>query len=78
MAVLKSCPKHNMVAYLEKTDGNTEGGLEKVQEDWEAEEVKKLTEEEATKTALSNEYDFIQARLNVKDYLLNKLSREEG
>ncbi|GKF19632.1 hypothetical protein Tco_0068270 [Tanacetum coccineum] len=24
MAVLKSCPKHNMVAYLEKTDGNTE------------------------------------------------------
>ncbi|GJR52394.1 hypothetical protein Tco_1402915 [Tanacetum coccineum] len=24
MVVLKSCPKHNMVAYLEKTDGNTE------------------------------------------------------
>ncbi|GKE20754.1 hypothetical protein Tco_1432266 [Tanacetum coccineum] len=24
MAVLKSCPKHNMVAYLEKTDGNAE------------------------------------------------------
>ncbi|GJW28940.1 hypothetical protein Tco_0045815 [Tanacetum coccineum] len=24
MAVLESCPKHNMVAYLEKTDGNTE------------------------------------------------------
>ncbi|GJR68487.1 hypothetical protein Tco_0014552 [Tanacetum coccineum] len=23
MAVLESCPKHNMVAYLEKTDGNT-------------------------------------------------------
>ncbi|GJV63288.1 hypothetical protein Tco_1474116 [Tanacetum coccineum] len=35
----------------------------KVQEDWEAEkEVKKLAEEEATKAALSNEYDFIQAR----------------
>ncbi|GJT00585.1 hypothetical protein Tco_0821754 [Tanacetum coccineum] len=35
----------------------------KVQEDWEAkEEVKKLTEEEAIKAALSNEYDFIQAR----------------
>ncbi|GJS36592.1 hypothetical protein Tco_0534974 [Tanacetum coccineum] len=24
MAVLESCPKHNMVTYLEKTDGNTE------------------------------------------------------
>ncbi|GJU49929.1 hypothetical protein Tco_1219484 [Tanacetum coccineum] len=24
MAVLESCPKHNMVAYLEKTDGNKE------------------------------------------------------
>ncbi|GJW70984.1 hypothetical protein Tco_0127901 [Tanacetum coccineum] len=24
MAVLESCPKHNMVAYLEKTDGNIE------------------------------------------------------
>ncbi|GJT68257.1 hypothetical protein Tco_1019737 [Tanacetum coccineum] len=24
MAVLESCPKHNMVAYLEKTDGNAE------------------------------------------------------
>ncbi|GKB13342.1 hypothetical protein Tco_0847265 [Tanacetum coccineum] len=24
MAVLESCPKHNMIAYLEKTDGNTE------------------------------------------------------
>ncbi|GKA89274.1 hypothetical protein Tco_0811086 [Tanacetum coccineum] len=24
MAVLESCPKHNMVAYLEKNDGNTE------------------------------------------------------
>ncbi|GKG45668.1 hypothetical protein Tco_0498114, partial [Tanacetum coccineum] len=24
MAVLESCPKHNMVAYLEKTEGNVE------------------------------------------------------
>ncbi|GKF66141.1 hypothetical protein Tco_0192658 [Tanacetum coccineum] len=24
MVVLDSCPKHNMVAYLEKTEGNTE------------------------------------------------------
>ncbi|GKE38306.1 hypothetical protein Tco_1461711, partial [Tanacetum coccineum] len=35
----------------------------KVQEEWEAEEEKKrLVEEEATKVALTNEYDFIQAR----------------
>ncbi|GJV40640.1 hypothetical protein Tco_0435121 [Tanacetum coccineum] len=24
MAVLESCPKHNMIAYLEKTDGNAQ------------------------------------------------------
>ncbi|GKG67752.1 hypothetical protein Tco_0743939, partial [Tanacetum coccineum] len=24
MAVLESCPKHNMVAYLEKTEGDAE------------------------------------------------------
>ncbi|GKD26905.1 hypothetical protein Tco_1233119, partial [Tanacetum coccineum] len=24
MAILESCPKHNMVAYLEKTEGNAE------------------------------------------------------
>ncbi|GKD05558.1 hypothetical protein Tco_1180532, partial [Tanacetum coccineum] len=24
MAALESCPKHNMITYLEKTDGNTE------------------------------------------------------
>ncbi|GJR79034.1 hypothetical protein Tco_0149819 [Tanacetum coccineum] len=24
MAILESCPKHNMIAYLEKTEGNTE------------------------------------------------------
>ncbi|GKF45801.1 hypothetical protein Tco_0135603, partial [Tanacetum coccineum] len=24
MAILESCPKHNMVAYLEKTGGNAE------------------------------------------------------
>ncbi|GJV53590.1 putative ribonuclease H-like domain-containing protein [Tanacetum coccineum] len=50
----------------------------KVQEDWEAEEeVKKLAEEEATKAALSNEYDFIQARLNVDKILAEKLQEEE-
>ncbi|GKB42430.1 hypothetical protein Tco_0887372 [Tanacetum coccineum] len=36
----------------------------KNQEEWEAkEERKRLTKEEVTKTALSNEYDFIQARI---------------
>ncbi|GJR96683.1 hypothetical protein Tco_0268857 [Tanacetum coccineum] len=46
----------------------------KVQEDWEAEEeVKKLVEEEVTKVALSNEYDFIQARLNANKILAEKL-----
>ncbi|GKF52870.1 hypothetical protein Tco_0159780 [Tanacetum coccineum] len=49
----------------------------KVQEDWEAEEVKKLAEEEATKAALSNEYDFIQARLNADKILAKKLQEEE-
>ncbi|GJZ62134.1 hypothetical protein Tco_0618271 [Tanacetum coccineum] len=42
----------------------------KVQEEWEAkEEKKRLDEEEATKSALSNEYDFIQARLNADKIL---------
>ncbi|GJU87942.1 hypothetical protein Tco_1300365 [Tanacetum coccineum] len=50
----------------------------KVQEDWEAEEeVKKLVVEEATKAALSNEYDFIQARLNANKILTEKLQEEE-
>ncbi|GKB36195.1 hypothetical protein Tco_0881137, partial [Tanacetum coccineum] len=41
------------------------------------EEVKKLAEEEATKAALSNEYDFIQARLNADKILAKKLQEEE-
>ncbi|GJX18185.1 hypothetical protein Tco_0219017 [Tanacetum coccineum] len=50
----------------------------KVQKDWEAEEeVKKLAEEEATKAAFSNEYDFIQARLNADKILAEKLQEEE-
>ncbi|GJT66157.1 hypothetical protein Tco_1017637 [Tanacetum coccineum] len=50
----------------------------KVQEDCEAEEeVKKLAKEEATKAALSNEYDFIQARLNAYKILAKKLQEEE-
>ncbi|GJU99858.1 putative ribonuclease H-like domain-containing protein [Tanacetum coccineum] len=50
----------------------------KVQEEWEAEEEKKkLAEEEATKTAFTNEYDFIQARLNADKILVEKLQEEE-
>ncbi|GJV64098.1 hypothetical protein Tco_1474926 [Tanacetum coccineum] len=50
----------------------------KVQEDWEAgEEVKKLAEEEVIKTALSNEYDFIQARIEADRLLALRLQDEE-
>ncbi|GJU93161.1 hypothetical protein Tco_1317917 [Tanacetum coccineum] len=50
----------------------------KVQEDWEAEEeVKKLAEEEAIKAALSNEYDFIQARMEADRLLALRLQDEE-
>ncbi|GJT98907.1 uncharacterized mitochondrial protein-like protein [Tanacetum coccineum] len=46
----------------------------KIQEEWEAEEERKrLTEEEATKTALSNEYDFIQARIEAEDFSSNEI-----
>ncbi|GJV04747.1 hypothetical protein Tco_1338316 [Tanacetum coccineum] len=57
---------------------NDEEVARKVQEEWEAEEEKKrLVEEEATKAALSNEYDFIQARLNADKILAEKLQEEE-
>ncbi|GKF33826.1 hypothetical protein Tco_0107026, partial [Tanacetum coccineum] len=49
----------------------------KVQEDWEEEEVKKLAEEEATKTALSDEYDFIQARIEADRLLALRLQDKE-
>ncbi|GJT79475.1 putative ribonuclease H-like domain-containing protein [Tanacetum coccineum] len=50
----------------------------KVQEDWEAEEeVKKLAKEEAIKAALSNEYDFIQERIEVDRLLALRLQDEE-
>ncbi|GJY16717.1 hypothetical protein Tco_0387139 [Tanacetum coccineum] len=52
--------------------------VRKVQEDWEAEEeVKKLAEEEAIKTALLNEYDFIQARMEADRLLALRLQDEE-
>ncbi|GKG63417.1 hypothetical protein Tco_0640912, partial [Tanacetum coccineum] len=44
---------------------NDEEMARKVQEEWEAEEEKeRLAEEEDTKAAFTNEYDFIQAILN--------------
>ncbi|GKA07341.1 hypothetical protein Tco_0686565 [Tanacetum coccineum] len=52
--------------------------MEKVSEEWEAEEEKKrLAEEEATKVALTNEYDFIQARINADKILVEELQKEE-
>ncbi|GJX93461.1 putative ribonuclease H-like domain-containing protein [Tanacetum coccineum] len=38
---------------------------------------KKLAEEEATKAAFTNEYDYIQARLNADEILAEKLQEEE-
>ncbi|GJY58496.1 hypothetical protein Tco_0458388 [Tanacetum coccineum] len=57
---------------------NDEEIARKVQEEWEAEEEKKkLAEEEATKAAFTNEYEFIQARLNADKILAEKLQEEE-
>ncbi|GJU17872.1 ribonuclease H-like domain-containing protein [Tanacetum coccineum] len=57
---------------------NDEEIARKVQEEWEAEESKKrLAEEEATMAAFTNEYDFIQARLNADKILTEKLQEEE-
>ncbi|GJY14116.1 hypothetical protein Tco_0383425, partial [Tanacetum coccineum] len=61
-----------------KMIANDEEIARKVQEEWEAEEEKKkLAEEEATKAAFTNEYDFIQARLNADMILAEKLQEEE-
>ncbi|GJS46195.1 hypothetical protein Tco_0596316 [Tanacetum coccineum] len=59
--------------------GRDEEIARKVQEDWEAEEeeVKKLAKEEAIKTALSNKYDFIQARIEADRLLALRLQDEE-
>ncbi|GJY43393.1 hypothetical protein Tco_0431606 [Tanacetum coccineum] len=57
---------------------NDEEIARKVQEEWEAEEEKKkLAEEEATKAEFTNEYDFIQERLNADKILAEKLQEEE-
>ncbi|GJV95092.1 hypothetical protein Tco_1546669, partial [Tanacetum coccineum] len=50
----------------------------KMQEEWEAEEERKrLTKVEATKTALSNEYDFIQARIEAEKLLAERVQEAE-
>ncbi|GJW25981.1 hypothetical protein Tco_0039792 [Tanacetum coccineum] len=50
----------------------------KVQEEWKAkEEKKRLAKEEATKVALTNEYDFIHARINTDKILAEELQKEE-
>ncbi|GJV00772.1 hypothetical protein Tco_1330042 [Tanacetum coccineum] len=57
---------------------NDEEMARKVQEEWEAEEEKeRLAGEEATKVAFTNEYDFIQARLNADKILVEKLQEKE-
>ncbi|GKB21921.1 hypothetical protein Tco_0855844 [Tanacetum coccineum] len=57
---------------------NDEEMARKFQEEWEAgEEKKRMAEEEETKAALSNEYDFIQARINADRILAEELQKEE-
>ncbi|GJW48583.1 hypothetical protein Tco_0080229 [Tanacetum coccineum] len=57
---------------------NDEEIARKVQEEWQAEEKKEmLAEEEAAKAAFTNEYDFIQARLNADKILAEKVQEEE-
>ncbi|GJS28684.1 ribonuclease H-like domain-containing protein [Tanacetum coccineum] len=56
---------------------NDEEMAKKVQEEWEAEEEKeRLAEEEATKAAFTNEYDFIQARLKANKILAEKMRNQ--
>ncbi|GKA89502.1 hypothetical protein Tco_0811314 [Tanacetum coccineum] len=63
--------KFNQIAHGEEV-------ARKMQEDWEVEEERKrLYEEEATKTALSNEYDFIQARIKADRLLAKRVQEAE-
>ncbi|GKB92369.1 hypothetical protein Tco_0964641 [Tanacetum coccineum] len=63
---------------LPKIDPKDKKMARKLQEDWETEEERKrLAEEEATKTALSDEYDFIQARIEADRLLALRLQDEE-
>ncbi|GJY33742.1 hypothetical protein Tco_0418211 [Tanacetum coccineum] len=57
---------------------NDEEMTRKVQEEWEAkDEKKRLAEEEATKVPLTNEYDFIQARINADKILAEGASKKK-
>ncbi|GJX12704.1 putative ribonuclease H-like domain-containing protein [Tanacetum coccineum] len=57
---------------------NDEEMARKVQEGYEAEEEQeRLAEEEATKAAFTNKYDFIHARLNADKILAEKVQEEE-
>ncbi|GJW59581.1 hypothetical protein Tco_0108916 [Tanacetum coccineum] len=60
---------------INESDVNQKG-VKKLKEETEYEK-KKLAEEEATKAAFTNEYDFIQARLNADKILAQKLQEEE-
>ncbi|GJV41369.1 hypothetical protein Tco_1419809 [Tanacetum coccineum] len=61
-----------------KQVANDEEVAIKVQEEWEAEEERKrLAKEEATKVALSNEYDFIQARIEANRLLAERIQEAE-
>ncbi|GJZ80048.1 hypothetical protein Tco_0644885, partial [Tanacetum coccineum] len=68
---------------LPKIDPKDEGKKDeeiarKVQEDWETEEeMKKLAEEEATKAALIQDFDNIQARIEADRLLAARLQEEE-
>ncbi|GJS65230.1 hypothetical protein Tco_0679794 [Tanacetum coccineum] len=74
MSLNKQKEKEKGVEIRNVEDTERPSYCQKVQEEWEAKEEKKmLDEEEATKAALSNEYDFIQARLNADKILAEKL-----
>ncbi|GJS37020.1 hypothetical protein Tco_0535402 [Tanacetum coccineum] len=62
-------PKDKGKKKIEEDESDTESEAE--------EEVKKLAEEEAIKAALSNEYDFIQARIEADRLLALRLQDEE-
>ncbi|GJU95916.1 hypothetical protein Tco_1320672 [Tanacetum coccineum] len=69
--ITKAKKKFDQIAHDEEV-------ARKIQEEWEAEEERKrLTEEEATKTALSNEYDFIQARIEADRLLAERVQEAE-
>ncbi|GJU82370.1 hypothetical protein Tco_1284735 [Tanacetum coccineum] len=69
--ITKAKKKFDQIAHDEEV-------ARKMQEEWEAEEERKrLTEEEATKTALSNEYDFIQARIEADRLLAERVQEAE-